>query len=530
MQLSDLPTEIILMIGEAQTSLNRPPFANDVASLNALAQTCRRFNQILTPYLYRFNARYQDSSALVWAVRNAMRRTAEIALDNKADVHVSLDDHGFPVNSKTRQPGLRYIATLYYRFYPPDKLNNIGLLTQAFMRLPIGLMEAVEYCTGESVPCADTVANYDRVIELLIDRGIDIERADVLYRRMDRVSFGLTALHRAAYAGYESLVQLLLEKGANVDATVGFTNYTPLFFAVRTDGGNRNKWRRDDPWKLQWAPRKQRVVRMLLEHGADVNARTDFGNTPLHYAVYCPIIVRILLEYGADVTESDKDGGTPLHFAVYHLPYGPSFLACDGRYRRDICAIKSTIRMLLEHGANIDARDRHGATPLHFASRFPEVEAAQILLECGADVHAVGEDGGSAIHYALDASQGKGTGRPRADGRAIFRMLIEFGANINRPANNGVAPLHRAAAYGDLEMVGVLIEHGAAVQARDDYGFSPLRYAVEGLNGTLCKYAHRFSFISGFDASVKSRFAVPCYYEGVVRFLSLYQRSRLLTQ
>ncbi|KAK2813741.1 hypothetical protein FQN50_000139 [Emmonsiellopsis sp. PD_5] len=531
MPLSDLPTELILMIGDAQTSLSRPPFANDVCSLSALAQTCRRFHKILNPYLYRFNARYQGSSALVWAVRNARRRTAEIALDNKADVHVSLDKRGFPVDSKTRQPGLRPdIPSHHYWFYPPCRLTNSGLLTQAFMELErLCYTEATESYAGTNIPCADMVAKYNPVIELLIDRGIDIERADIECQSINEWSVRLTTLHRAAHGGYDTLVQLLLDKGANVDSLVARSNYTPLFYAVQNDYDCFNKTPEGDPWKLQWATRKQRVVRMLLARGADVNARACNGSTPLHYAVYCPSLVRILLGYGADATAGISDDGTPLHRAIYHLPCGPPSFNCHREHRRVNTAIKSTIRVLLEHGAAVDERDK-GTTALHLASRYLEMEVAQILLEFGANVNARGPDGWSPIQYALHASAGEFNSRALANARTISRMLIGFGANVNSKTEMGLAPLHQAAAYGDLELVRALIDHGAVVQERDVYGFSPLQYAVEGLNGTLGKYARRFPYVSGRGVSYERRFAIPSCYEGVANFLLLYEGSRLLTE
>jgi len=94
-------------------------------------------------------------------------------------------------------------------------------------------------------------------------------------------------------------------------------------------------------------------VRHLLNAGAGVNARDEYGYTPLHAACFHghPAIVRLLIEAGADVNAKEKDGGyTPLHYACLH-----------GR--------TETVRLLLEAGADPNARSKRGLTPLDLAMK-----------------------------------------------------------------------------------------------------------------------------------------------------------------
>ena len=104
-------------------------------------------------------------------------------------------------------------------------------------------------------------------------------------------------------------------------------------------------------------------VERLLNEGADVGARDQFGNTPLHVACYHghTDIVRLLLERGADVGARDQFGDTPLH------------LACEW------CAY-NTIEILIERGADVGAQGEDGRTPLDYACDLDESNPAREIF------------------------------------------------------------------------------------------------------------------------------------------------------
>jgi ankyrin repeat protein len=98
----------------------------------------------------------------------------------------------------------------------------------------------------------------------------------------------------------------------------------------------------------------QRIARMLVDHGADLKAVNDYGQTPLHVAIvesdlrgeiYLEDTVRMLVDRGADIHSRDSDGRTPLHDA-----------AKGGN--------NTALEILIERGAEIDARCFKGRTPL----------------------------------------------------------------------------------------------------------------------------------------------------------------------
>ena len=113
-------------------------------------------------------------------------------------------------------------------------------------------------------------------------------------------------------------------------------------------------------------------MKLLIEHGADVDCTDDLGRTPLHLAseVGRPRAIQLLLEYGADVNKRMHRGRTPLHLSI-----------CSG----DV----EVVRLLLQHGANVND-ENDDWTALHGAAHpwGGSLEITRVLLEYGANVHA----------------------------------------------------------------------------------------------------------------------------------------------
>jgi ankyrin repeat protein len=129
---------------------------------------------------------------------------------------------------------------------------------------------------------------------------------------------------------------------------------------------------------------------LLRRNGADLHdVRGRYGRTPLHAAAYSGNfeVARILIEYDpADINASDELWRTPLHC-----------VSGDHTFKGS-----SVIRLLLEHGADVNVQNQAGWTPLHEASFNGELEVVGVLLEHGADVEAKDYNGETALQIAVD--------------------------------------------------------------------------------------------------------------------------------
>jgi ankyrin repeat protein len=174
-------------------------------------------------------------------------------------------------------------------------------------------------------------------------------------------------------------------------------------------------------------------VQLLLDHGADVNARSQMGRTPLLVAAYtngASEIVKLLLDKSADINTADTTGITPLVAATN---------VNDA----------VTARLLIEEGAKVDARANIGqaATPLMGASHNGNLEIVQLLLRQQAPVNVTSSPVG--------------------------------GAAKNGPIQLGsVTALHLGALGGNPDVVKALLEAGARVDLQDVRGMPPLMWSV----------------------------------------------------
>jgi len=152
---------------------------------------------------------------------------------------------------------------------------------------------------------------------------------------------------------------------------------------------------------------------------------TYVGDTALHLAAagFRLEIVRLLLAAGADPNAaSNHRRSTPLHYAADGYVNGPAWDA-----KKQV----STLRCLLQAGANIHTQDKNGATPLHRAVRTRCAAAVQLLLKAGADPARRNKSGSTPFHLAVQDTGRGGSGAQvaRAAQRRIIKEFLSFGVS-----------------------------------------------------------------------------------------------------
>jgi ankyrin repeat protein len=304
----------------------------------------------------------------------------------------------------------------------------------------------------------------------------DPDLADLLIRAGANVSAanheGATPLLLAATNGNPAMIEKLLKAGANVNAALTKDGNTALMVAARTG--------------------KPDAVQVLLDHAAQVNAKETWGDTTaLMWAVSerHPAVVKLLIDHGADVNAKSK--------------FVPS---ASGR------GFEGTTPVAAKPGQAAEEFASGLLTPLMFAAREDDLESARLLIAAGADVNAIGGDGKDALGLAvfsgsydiasllIDSHANVNQADAQrftplfwavdrrnmetapnfpwmvtTDPLPLIKKLLDAGANPNALVNNTprgrmregsprivyATALMRAALAGDLELVKLLLAHGA---------------------------------------------------------------------
>lgn len=206
------------------------------------------------------------------------------------------------------------------------------------------------------------------------------------------------------------------------------------------------------------------IVKMLIESGANVNAVNRDGFTPLHAAVESEnvAIVRYLLKNGANLkTATYSDKTTPLHTACFK-------------------GNKEIAQILVVAGADVNAKNIHGATPVVTAAFYGKKGLVEYLTTAGANLDAKSEDGKILAVSAIS------TGKTN-----VFEELIDAGANVNQKDENGKTMLHAAVEKADIKTAQELLLKGADVNATFKKGenteLTPLHLAALNKDKAMVK-------------------------------------------
>ncbi|MGB6065389.1 MAG: ankyrin repeat domain-containing protein [Desulfomonilaceae bacterium] len=410
---------------------------------------------------------------------------------------------------------------------------------------------------GDSPLMVAVSAGHVQIVELLLDKGAEIEETD---------TDGNTSLMKAARTGHLDVVQLLLRKNANANRTnsngdtalilAAGEGHVDIASSLLKKGAAANSENDSGETALDVAyDRGQATIEALLKSGGakqgallrqermldaanagdletlkvvlakktDTNFRDSHGDTALILAVRQGHrdAVEALLEHGADVEMRDgKENKTALMWA---------------NLRED----KEIVKLLLQKGANPQAATKDGKTPFSVAaskgdkemlsSFFKEgrkidtaslnkaflqaaidgrTEVAESLIDGGADVNAKGILGQTAL---FSASTPK-----------FVKLLLEKGADVNALDEDGSTPLMVAIREGRTELTGILTENGANINSTTKDGQTPLMMAsLKGYTEIVRDLVEKGAHVNARDKDGLTALSFPCAFGRIdlVKFL-----------
>ena len=360
----------------------------------------------------------------------------------KPNVYVDLSGSAFLCSTHALSETLR----AWLEWYPEKVLFG----TKSVGISPLSDWEERAWLTTNSTRNALAIALTEMMNDGQISRKRAFELAEMVLRtNAIRLYDFKSTIHRAADAGDLAKVKAFIQEG--IDVNTKEYGCTPLHCVARY--GHKE------------------VAELLIAKGADVNAKDTRGRTPidlainqgrkeiaklfasksgdvsLHTAAYIGDLQRVekLIDGGANVDAKDQKGQTALHYA-----------AKAGQI--------AVAKLLIANGADVNAGDDR--TPLVEAA-YCSKEMVELLLDKGADINT---GKWPALHGALDAR--------RFD---IVDLLLAKGADVNIRDDKGHTPLHIAASYaawGFPKIVELLISNGADINAKDNNGNTALTYAM----------------------------------------------------
>jgi len=362
--------------------------------------------------------------------------------------------------------------------------------------------------TSGEARLADAVMNHDRAaVDALLQQKADVNAAQ---------ADGTTALHWAARWDDLATADRLIRAGANAKAVNRFgmrpislacTNGSaPMLERLLNAGENANVIvTPDGDTALMMAARtgKPDAIKVLLDHGAQVNQTNPRAQTALMWAVSekNAAAAKLLIDRGADVNAKTNPLPPPrkldLIFSAPTPAGGMAALLFAAR-QNDLASVKA----LLAGGADINLTSADGSTALLVAIINEHNELAEFLMDHGADPNLADDKGRAALYTAIDMRNLEWSTRPappekdKVDGLHVIQALLAHGANPNarltkkiplrgqpsfdgRWANQiGATPFWRAAQSDDVTVMRLLLENKADATIASADHTTPLMVAA----------------------------------------------------
>jgi ankyrin repeat protein len=285
-------------------------------------------------------------------------------------------------------------------------------------------------------------SNNTEIITLLLNKGALLEL---------RNSFGFTALLTAITKHSNEAAKLLIDRGAQ------------LGLARQEGAANTSNKKSEDLTPLEAAIRSNNaeILSLVIERGANLEEQITFPEstvkvTPLIFALHLKNsqdIVKVLIQKGANVqAQATADINTTKNALI--LTKDTTLLMYAAAYHN-----AEILSLLLDRGAPLENQDSRGLTALHHAILLKNKDTARFLIDKGANKeakysHRSGPSGNTPLMLATKFADNE-----------ILKLLIDSGALLEAQDSVGFTALHYAARFNNPEQVKLLIESGANVNA-----------------------------------------------------------------
>lgn len=357
---------------------------------------------------------------------------AAFDVELKADMISTLIAHGADVNSATSD-GWAPLLVMAYKNNSKDEVLISKLVTE-FLKAGVNIDH--KNSNGATAVKIATEQNKKMFLKVLLEKGANPDTPD---------NSSWTALMKAINMGDKGLFNLLLNANAspNVKADDG---WNALHLTV-----NKSNKGSDEVNSL--------FAKALLKNGADKDAQTNGGETPISLAVFNNRrkVFDVLIESGVDLNLSSKNGWTPLMRAV-NLGYVDMATA------------------ILNAKADVNKAENGGWTALHLtvdgdtrSSERINLQLAKLLLANGAEIDQQNNGGNTALSLSIINKQ-----------KGIFDFLLSKNANVNISDNAGYTPLLASIEAGRVDMSNVLIDKVKDINTATVNGWNALHLTVAG--------------------------------------------------